>query len=132
MVVIGCVSVAVFRTLFVRLIAFLLAAAVAAAAAAPTALAACAAFALLGHGGGRGCLVGAFVLRCDEVFEIVLVFKRRGVGLCPLGQRLGRFRRVHLLTAIDDKCLPRRHRFIGRDGDGDGEALFQAAQMRAL
>ena len=71
MVVIGCVSVAVFRTLFVRLIAFLLAAAVAAAAAAPTALAACAAFALLGHGGGRGCLVGAFVLRCDEVFEIV-------------------------------------------------------------
>ena len=49
-----------------------------------------------------------------------------------LGERLGRFERMHLLAAIDDESLRRGQRLVGIDGDGDGEALFQRAQMRAL
>ena len=66
------------------------------------------------------------------LFEVVFLFERCGGRLVLRGQRLGGFDRVHLLAAIDHESLRRGQRLIGADGDGDGEALLQPAQMGAL
>ena len=39
---------------------------------------------------------------------------------------------MHLLAAIDHESLRRPHRFVRRDCNCNGEAIFQSAQMRAL
>ena len=52
--------------------------------------------------------------------------------LILLGDRASGVGGVHLFAALDDESLWRGDRFVGRDGDRDGEALLEPAQMGAL
>src|SRR5262249_45760184 len=75
-----------------------------------------------------------FRLAClaANLFEIVLFFQRRDRGLGPLGNRFCRLGCMDLLAAIDHKSLRRSDGFIRANRNGDGEPVFQPAQMRTL
>src|SRR6516165_6276775 len=114
-------------------------AAVASAAAAPAATATMRAavvlLVLLRRRGLRILGTFGFLGRLDRacVFEVVLLLQRCGEQrLALLGQRACGFRGMDLLTALDGEGLRRGYRLVGADGDGDGEALFESAQMGAL
>jgi len=106
--------------------------AIAAAAPASPASASRSGFGLF-RGSGIARRLGFLVCRRrGEVFGIVLFLERCGHRLRSLRKRLGSLDRVDLFAAIDDEGLRRFHGFVGADRDGDGEALLQAAQVRAL
>src|SRR6185312_1528809 len=89
------------------------------------------AVARLGRGfGGR--FVGVLAVERGGLLEIVLFLERCGERLRLLGDGARRLERVHQLAAIDDEGHGRRDRLVRTDGEGDGEALFQAAQVGAL
>ena len=73
-------------------------------------------------------LLARFVL--DDF--VVLFLDWPGQFRLHRGDRLGGFRRMHLLAAIDDERLLAGDGRIGRHRDGDAEAFFQRAQVRAL